>query len=413
MYMLQRVLLALIFNFPQLISCGTNYDKNYYVIKHNEPLDILGYSEENSNSTLYKVKADNIDYKCWIPFVEDEEETARDYDMDSIQMELEKRKAISAIKDFNFQFRNRSVSRNGGYWSYQIRFDYDVRQYHEMRTVGANNEPMTVDFKLAAWTDYDQDIALFGKPSYQMTDEKNPYKYELDFEMRTSEDGRKYVTQRIANGEICDLTGLPRSVTIKYLCNDKVTVPIIRNVHEWKTCEYSIELESDYFCAHDMWTLPKELINNSVDCYPDIFEGIVRRGFDFEKIFLEPLARGIFMGRERENSLRFILVLTKNYKIKDEDSEDDEMNSSNYHHLLMDMSLGFQNLIRNVRLWRGSERIKWNSAFKLIAELYDIDRSYVGNIQLEQDENGFIVSSFTDDPVPEQSNFVDSGVRDS
>ena len=411
MHMPQKVLLALILNYPQLTSCGTNYDKNYLVIKHNEASDFLGYSEDHSNSTLYKVRADNIDYKCWIPFVLDDEETARKHDMDNIQTELKKREAISVIKNFNFQWRDRFVSRNGGYWSYQLRFDYDIRQYHDMGARRENGEPMTVDFKLAAWTDHDQDISLFSKPSYQMTDEKNPYKSELDFEMRTSEDGKKYVTQRIANGEICDLTGLPRSVTINYLCNDKVTVPTIRNVHEWKTCEYSLELESDYFCGHDMWTLPKELISNNVDCYPDMFQGIVSRTFDLEKMSLKPLTGGIFMGWEGENAVKFNLILTKNYRIKDEDSEDDETNNSHYHHLLMDISLGFQTLIRNVQLWRGSERIKWNTIFKLVTELYDIDRSYVGNIQLEQDENGYIVSSFTDEQVPEQSNFVDSEVR--
>lgn len=416
--MLQSVLLTLIANFPELISCGSNYEKKYYVIKHNQPLDnTFGYTEVSSNVTLYSVRADSIDYQCWIPLVEDEKETIGNFDVDGKQKEVEKREAIAVIKDFNRKYRDLNVYRRNGYWSYQIRFDYDIRQYHQTDNFGPSGAigAPTADFKLAAWTDEESDIGIFGKPSYLITDAKDPYRSESDFEMITSEDGTKYVTQRIGNGEICDLTGLPRSVTIKYLCNDKVHVPIISNVNEWKTCEYSIELESDYFCNHNMWTLPKELISNSVDCYPDIFQPMLTQVLDLQKISLEPLIGGVFLGREKKNKNKFSLLLTKDYKIKDEASESDEENSSNYRRLLMDISMGFQNLIRNLRLPRGSvlTPMKWNDSFKLITELYDIDRSYVGNIQLEQDENGFIVSFFTEDSVPESSNFIEVGAGDS
>lgn len=409
-------LFVILAGFFQLVDCGTFYDKKYAIINHATPLSNSNI-EDSLNFTQYSVNSNGMAYNCWIPHVELEANSFDITNENTTWFEIEKRHAIDAIKNFNLKYRGNHVKIRNGYWTYMLRFDHDIYQYHQNENIrienGALKDSFFTDFKLASWTDDDKTLNFNSQPYYNFSPTKDPYSTESDFEMLTMEDGTKYVTQRIGNGEICDLTGLPRAVIIKYLCNDKIETPIITNLNEWKTCEYALDLESNYFCNFTMWTPPKELVNNKVNCYPEN-DDINKREIEilqFDDVKIEPLINGIFLGRNKLNSNKFFLLLTKDYDIWVEDIEGTTANTENIHRLLTDISLGFQIAIRNKRLSSLSDNspvvIKWDDRFKLVSKLYDIDRTLMGNFELEQDENGFLVSHFVDYDVPEETNFID------
>ena len=74
---------------------------------------------------------------------------------------------------------------------------------------------------------------------------------------------------------------------------------------------------------------------------------------------------------------------------------------------MTDISLGFQRYIKNLRFTITESEVKvvkLTDPIKIIFDVYDIDRSLIGDVVLEQDENGFIVSYFTDEESPFDTN---------
>jgi hypothetical protein len=404
LWMFRTALFITLVHFPYLISCGQAFDQKYYVIRHDHKLDFDSIQTNETDFIPYKLPFDSIDYQCFIPINGFDESIEKNRNMNITELEIEKNLATDIIKNFNFNLRDESVIKERGYWSYAVRFDHDIHQFH--RDMTENGPGALFDYKLAAWSDNDDTNTFESIPYYK--DErhyKDPYSFKSDFEMIKLEDGTKYVSQRISNGEICDLTGLPRSTTINYFCNDKHKAPFIKEVHEWRTCEYIIDLESNEFCGHSMWTPPKTLVNNHIDCFPTtISDEPINKILDSQDLKLDPLTNGMFLAKKGD-SLKFSLLLVKNYDLWSVGSEE---YPSHFQNLLMDLSLGFQRYIKNKKLMVASKDtfvvLSLVNPFKIIFEVYDIDKSYIGNIKLDQDENGFIVASFVDDDVPEEGN---------
>lgn len=418
------ILFSILSSFLNLSSGGSVYDKKFNVNKN--PINLVN-SINTSNHTLYSIKSGQINYQCWIPNINDDDlinekdgnELIENEESINNKLILEKNQAINAIKEFNKQNRNKFIKKKNGYWTYIIRYDHDIHQVHQVDNLNNANEQHLVnemvlsDYKLASWTNDDTTLGFSSIPYYENEKYKDPYKTESDFELIKTEDGLKYVTQRISNGEICDLTGLPRSVTIKYMCNEKIKSPVIRSIHEWKTCEYAIELDSNFFCDFEMWTPPKELISNDINCFQDLDNSQFTKKNDIvnlQKMLIEPLISGIFYLKELDNENKFSLIVTKDYELWNNDIEGIKINESNFEKLIMDISLGFQNFIRNRRLGhkteKGIEVVKVNDIFSFITNVYNFDKTLIGKIMLEQDENGFIVSFFSDEEVPEETNFL-------
>ena len=358
-----------------------------------------------TNPTIYNVHSSGEEYTCQIPsnvhFTSSEIESLKS----SSEMKLEKDNAIEVIKEFNLQHRNNTAFKEIGYWKYLVRFDHDIQQFHTDIYDGI----MRVDnYKLAAWSDNDDNDSFDSIPYYKDDNSKNPYLSTSDFELITSDDGTKYVSQRIGNGEICDITGRRRVTTINYYCSEQDINPHIRNIHEWRTCEYIFDIESIYFCSFDMWTEPKTSSNNVISCdlkVEDEIDEEIRTNPSISigsaKNKLEPLSPGIFLLKNTTNS-KFDLLLTRNYNLWENETQNE-----GFQKLLTDISLGFQRYIKNLRLTITESEVKvvkLTDPIKIIFDVYDIDRSLIGDVVLEQDENGFIVSYFTDEESPIDTN---------
>lgn len=404
--MLKTIILLALTQLSTSINCENLNDQKYYVVKHNNEFDLSLSEFNDSNFSSYSINSEPISYQCFIPNFKDHEEARDSYEMTAANLQKERDHTIEIIKNFNFNLRGSSAYIETGYWNYMLRFDHDIHQYH--RDMTESGPAALFNYKLAAWSDNDDSKTFESTPYYSAKSPKDPYDIKSDFEMLKLEDGTKYVSQRIGNGEICDLTGLPRSTTINYYCNEKQETPLIRNIHEWRTCEYIIDLESNEFCDHSMWKKPNTLVNNIIDCFPTkSLYGFSEELIDLQQASLDPLTDGIFLVRKGD-SLTFSALLTKKYDLWSDSLEKSDLN---FQQLLRDISVGFQRYIKNKKLKAFSNdkqlqlQLTLQSPFQMVFKLYDIDRSHIGNIRLEQDENGFIVSSFVDDEVPE-NNFL-------
>jgi protein OS-9 len=59
----------------------------------------------------------------------------------------------------------------------------------------------------------------------------------------------KRVTQRFVSGQVCDLTGRPRTVEIQYRCNPKAgALNYMEQLQEPATCEYLVVIVTPLVC---------------------------------------------------------------------------------------------------------------------------------------------------------------------
>lgn len=395
-----------ILKYIPVVSAFPSYDDRYQVILHEYPLNALTNNDnetsltndilpeyKSDNFTDFKVNCYDVEFQCMIPNVKKNDDFITSNNINPTQFE-EKNEAIQVIKNFTTNYRGIQIGLKTGFWDYMITFDYNIYQYHIVSNTP--DDPSRIDFLLASWSDKGDDDLFQMKPKDEI-DTNNTYLMKSNFELITQDDGTRFVTQRIGNGEICDVTGLPRTTTINYICNHEVPLARINDVSEWRTCEYIIEVQSSWFCNYSMWTVPKAFEKHNINCYPEVQ---LRKTLNLNSISLEPLASGIFLGRFQDKSV-FNVVLTKKYNFWNEESELD------FQKFLGDLSLAFQFYIRNKLLLnpKKTETVFTSDTFQIIAELYDADRVYVGNIRLDQDENGFLVSYFTDEEVTD-TNFL-------
>ncbi|EDO17026.1 hypothetical protein Kpol_1065p42 [Vanderwaltozyma polyspora DSM 70294] len=62
-----------------------------------------------------------------------------------------------------------------------------------------------------------------------------------------------YISESISNGDICDLTGMPRSTEVHYSCGPSTDKVSIELVQEQKTCNYILKVSVNELCSLDIY----------------------------------------------------------------------------------------------------------------------------------------------------------------
>ncbi|TID28058.1 hypothetical protein CANINC_002739 [Pichia inconspicua] len=341
---------------------------------------------------------DKIEFECYIPVIENIEVDSRNLHNDPNTMKQEKDVAIDAIRNFHLTHRNTSVTLDSGYWRYMLRFDHDILQLHSEANV--DGSIFINHFKLASWSDNDDPFSLETIPYFIDKGASDPYKFESDFELINSEDMTKYVTQRLGNGEICDLTGIPRTTIINYKCNEKASAPVLKNIHEWRTCDYVMDLEASYFCRWPMWSSTSSALKSNIECFPneEVLDSQYPERLSLQDSELKPLKTGIFFVKKRHSPYKFDILLTKKY---------DELDQ-----LLYDITEGIRKKIKLKKLvLRESDKSIYlpslTRKFTIGYDIYDFDLSFLGTVQIENDSNGIFISKLVDLNLPENTNCLD------
>ena len=72
---------------------------------------------------------------------------------------------------------------------------------------------------------------------------------------------QKFISQKYVQGTPCDLTGKPRSVEIRFLCNEKQNgMTYVGELSEPATCEYSLSILTPLICEFTGMKVRKTLI---------------------------------------------------------------------------------------------------------------------------------------------------------
>ncbi|XP_033105352.1 endoplasmic reticulum lectin 1-like isoform X2 [Anneissia japonica] len=118
---------------------------------------------------------------------------------------------------------------NGGgreWWKYTFCYGKYVQQYHEEKG-GVRSSTIN----LGTWNE-DIHIKWYHSPE----------------RLRTT--SLTTISQFYGNGDICDVTGKARQVLVKLKCKETLRLPAVSlSLHEPKTCDYILLIESSIFCS--------------------------------------------------------------------------------------------------------------------------------------------------------------------
>ncbi|EGS23392.1 uncharacterized protein CTHT_0000800 [Thermochaetoides thermophila DSM 1495] len=78
---------------------------------------------------------------------------------------------------------------------------------------------------------------------------------------------QRYLTQRLDDGTVCDLTGRPRTIEIQYHCSPNSSIDRIGWVKEVTTCNYVMLVYTPRLCADVAFLPPKETRTHPIRCH--------------------------------------------------------------------------------------------------------------------------------------------------
>ena len=121
------------------------------------------------------------------------------------------------------------------YWTYELCHGKSFRQYHEDKEPGGDTE-------IKAGQDY-----YLGK--YSATQPTDDAGQNEDNVIQLEGDKYRYYEVLYDEGTLCDLTLVPRRITVQYVCH-KAGRGDLYQIKETSTCEYTAVILIAELCSH-------------------------------------------------------------------------------------------------------------------------------------------------------------------
>ncbi|VDN55110.1 unnamed protein product [Dracunculus medinensis] len=170
---------------------------------------------------------------CRLPKLPSNSESEKNFKKQNLTVNL-----ISEVASAAFYVKN-CVSRNYGWWTYEVCFGQEVRQFHGDGSLSDNSAIF---------------LGFYGNDSYVDESKKGPY-YE----------------QFYSNGSVCDLTNHARQVRVMYLCDENLQTneAYIASVEEPSLCQYKIAIKTGSLCKlHPFNSVNKRRPKLKIQCHP-------------------------------------------------------------------------------------------------------------------------------------------------
>ena len=151
--------------------------------------------------------------------------------------------------------RQQCVYLNQGWWSYEFCYEEHLRQFH-LETVPAatgNNEVREGEAQTITTVEF-----MLGRFLSNSTLDVHPHENPAN----------SYAVQDYADGTLCDLTGQPRRVSVRYICDSDSPKSRIASIQETSTCEYSMVLATPLICGNKKFR-PIQPKLNQIKCFPE------------------------------------------------------------------------------------------------------------------------------------------------
>ena len=161
------------------------------------------------------------------------------------------------------RYEGQCFLRKEGWWSFEFCYDMRVVQFHEAKSEGEKEDRYVLGVL---------DRGFDRARRFEATN--------------VPRDDAAY-TQLYGNGTICDVTGKPREILVKYVCADDVTqmtgiakelgeVYLVMAIREVATCVYELEFVSSAICKQKLYASNKRKSALDINCNVEAGEGPFR-----------------------------------------------------------------------------------------------------------------------------------------
>ncbi|KAL2173456.1 glucosidase II beta subunit-like protein-domain-containing protein [Thermothelomyces heterothallicus CBS 202.75] len=155
-----------------------------------------------------------------------------------------------------------------GWWSYSFCYGKNVIQFHALPGSKPTDPPVP---------DGNNQEYVLGRvqhkaPSRGSTDDAEAEGQAKSLAPPNSQlqvkGDQRYLSQRLEDGTVCDLTGRPRTIEIQYHCSPGATNDRIGWVKEVTTCTYLMVVYTPRLCSDVAFLPPKESRAHPIRCRP-------------------------------------------------------------------------------------------------------------------------------------------------
>lgn len=368
------------------------------------------WSMVESNSTALEngsvIQLDE-NFKCFIPDTKTPNNSDHIFDKKLSVTELEniyKNSLTNAIKIISEDLKDYCMVYANGFWTYQYCIGNAFTQFH-----GTPGSPGSLYYTLGRAPLVKGDAQIKPKKSKKKRDIKL-LTHDEDFQLLYN-DFEYYVSEILDNGQICDLTGLPRITEVQYVCGSAFGRAAIQWVREVKTCAYEAQISIPALCDLELLSQSRDkkaakLIycnNNKVSTSTpaSTTNSIIDTLGEYSPYFL---GRGFYVLNPHESASelnRTVLLFTGNVQ-----PVDDKFSVASKLSDYLSKALPVMLFHQAVALPDGT-RFREGVSLEWVTEIVDIKFNHIINLSVTIDQTGTMSFVLDDNvPFPETGNFV-------
>lgn len=345
-------LLSNALSFPMEDALSSQKFNIIYVPSLNDNLNEI--KETNGNGTIFSL---GDDMKCFIPNETKLSLLQRINNNATAWKQLLSTSLGQGIDIIDSQLDHKCINQGKGFWKYQLCYGEDFVQYHDT--------PRDKDFvnKLGTY--------LTTPDSLDQSEVTLIFDNEIGY----------YISEFLAPGDVCDLTGKRREVEIQYVCGLNKESPTIQWVKEIGTCLYEARVMVPDLCQLELFAKNEDKLSaTKIVCErsnKDLKKnGIIDIVSDFDPVFLN---NEIFLLKPNAKYQEILLLYTGEYK-----------DQSQMETILFDKFGQAFNKVINAKLLKGptNEIITIKDSFQWYAPVIDTNANYLFTFYLKMLPDG-------------------------
>ncbi|KAL4654224.1 hypothetical protein ACB092_01G362400 [Castanea dentata] len=213
---------------------GRSFREPKYKIEFH-PEDSPFHPDDDQESVVMPNK-NGENFLCFLPKVEKAKsgKPVTQHNTSNMIVESEKRIKLKTPDELLEALKDRCLSRQEGWWSYEFCYQKKLRQVH------LEDEKAVQEFVLGQ---YDAEAtAAFNQNLSDISELKDPHSKDAS---------QRYHAHQYTNGTMCDLTNQPRETEVRFVCAE--TRAMISSITELSTCKYALTVQCPTLCKHPLF----------------------------------------------------------------------------------------------------------------------------------------------------------------
>ncbi|CCH62869.1 hypothetical protein TBLA_0I02110 [Henningerozyma blattae CBS 6284] len=352
------------------------------------------------NGSIIKIN----DYsKCFIPTNKNSGSNLFQKDLTSDQLdEIYQESLKNAMEIITNDLKGYCMVYANGFWTYQYCIGNSFTQFH-----GVPGTTNSLFYTLGRAPPMEVDIQN-SRRLQKKNKTKKILTHDDDFQLLYN-DFEYYISEIIENGQICDLTGLPRVTEVQYVCGSAFGEAAIQWVREVKTCAYEAQIAVPALCDLELLSQSKDkksakqiyCTNEEKDITINSKQSISDVLPKYSPYFL---GHGLYLLNPHENipELNTSVILYTG----DVDLLYDEQTTLSDLYAHLSKAIPVMLFHQALTLPNGA-RFQEGDAFQWIAEIVDMNFNHIKNVFVDIGSDGmanFVIDDKTE--FPDEGNFI-------